>query len=67
MRDFGAYPLVQDQHKWPVDEPVWRTTEILMPKMTRLQALIGESEGMSADDLIAKLERMDDCIEAVSR
>ncbi|MGW1867263.1 multinuclear nonheme iron-dependent oxidase [Streptomyces mauvecolor] len=67
VRDFGAYPLVQDQHKWPVDEPVWRTTDILMPKMTRLQALIGESEGMSADDLIAKLERMDDCIEAVSR
>ncbi|MGW0390780.1 multinuclear nonheme iron-dependent oxidase [Streptomyces sp. NPDC003042] len=65
-REFGAYELVQDQHKWPVDEPVWRTAEILMPKMTRLQALIGESEGMRTGDLVAKLERMDDCLEAVT-
>lgn len=65
-RDFNAYQLVQDQHRWPVDDPVWRTTELLMPRMTQLQALIGESEGMGIDDLVVKLERMDDCLEAVS-
>lgn len=65
-RDFAAYQLVQDQHRWPVDEAVWRATRALLPRMTRLRALIGESEGMAADDLVTKLERMDDCLEAVA-
>lgn len=64
-RRYRSYEVVQDQHRWPVDESVWRTTDVLLPRLESLRTLIGESEGMTPDDLVEKLDVMGDRLEGV--